>query len=194
MILGITGGIGCGKSTAAGMFERAGFRRLDSDELVRTRVLTSPAVVAALRERYGDDVIGTDGNVNRARLAAHVFPDESELRWLEDLTHPLVFGLWRSAFKTESAADWVVEVPLLFEKRLEIWFDFTVCVASAPAQQLARLEQRGLSRALAEQRISKQLPLAQKIESADFVLWNDGSPEFLQEQVSRLVVSLQVSS
>ena len=76
MILGITGGIGCGKSTAAGMFERAGFCRLDSDELVRTRVLTSPAVVAALRERYGDDVIGTDGNVNRARLAAHVFPDE----------------------------------------------------------------------------------------------------------------------
>ncbi|HTO03056.1 MAG TPA: dephospho-CoA kinase, partial [Opitutus sp.] len=97
------------------------------------------------------------------------------------------------AFKNEPAADWVVEVALLFEKRLEIWLDFTVCVASAPAQQLARLEQRGLSRALAEQRISKQLPLAQKIESADFVLWNDGSPEFLQEQVSRLVVSLQAT-
>ena len=194
MILVITGGIGCGKSTAAGMFERTGFRRLDSDELVRTRVLTSPAVVAAVRERYGDGVIGTDGNVNRAQLAARVFSDEAELRWLEDLTHPLVFGLWRAAFKTEPAANWVVEVPLLFEKRLEIWFDFTVCVASAPAQQLARLEQRGLSRALAEQRISKQLPLAQKIEWADFVLWNDGSPEFLQEQVSRLVVSLQVSS
>ena len=193
MILGITGGIGCGKSTAATMFERAGFRRLDSDELVRTRVLTSPAVIAALRERYGDDVIGGDGAVNRTQLAARVFPEEAELRWLEDLTHPLVFGLWRSAFKSEPAADWVVEVPLLFEKRLEIWFDFTVCVASAPAQQLARLEQRGLSRALAEQRISKQLPLAQKIEWADFVLWNDGSPEFLQEQVSRLVVSLHAS-
>ena len=193
MILGITGGIGCGKSTAAAMFERAGFQRLDSDELVRTRVLTSPAVISALRERYGDNVINADGTVNRAQLAACVFPEESELRWLEDLTHPLVFGLWRSAFKSEPAADWVVEVPLLFEKRLEIWFDFTVCVASAPAQQLARLEQRGLSRALAEQRISKQLPLAQKIESADFVLWNDGSPEFLQEQVSRLVVSLHAS-
>lgn len=193
MILGITGGIGCGKSTAANMFERAGFRRLDSDELVRTRVLTSPAVISALRERYGDSVISADGTVDRAQLAARVFPEESELRWLEDLTHPLVFGLWRSAFKSEPAADWVVEVPLLFEKRLEIWFDFTVCVASAPAQQLARLEQRGLSRALAEQRISKQLPLAQKIESADFVLWNDGSPEFLQEQVSRLVVSLHAS-
>ncbi|HTO03239.1 MAG TPA: dephospho-CoA kinase, partial [Opitutus sp.] len=96
MILGITGGIGCGKSTAAAMFERAGFRRLDSDELVRTRVLISPEVIGALRDRYGNDVIGSDGNVNRAQLAARVFPEEAELCWLEELTHPLVFGLWRS--------------------------------------------------------------------------------------------------
>jgi dephospho-CoA kinase len=190
MILGITGGIGCGKSTAAALFERAGLRRLDSDELVRTQVLTLPAVIAPLRDRFGDDVIDAQGQVRRARLAEHVFGNETELRWLEDLTHPHVFGLWRSAFRSDPAANWAVEVPLLFEKRLEIWFDFTVCVASAPAQQLARLEQRGLPRALAEQRISKQLPLAQKIEWADFVLWNDGSREFLQEQVSRLVVSL----
>ena len=191
MILGITGGIGCGKSTAAAFFEREGFRRLDSDELIRSQVLTSPPVINALHNRYGDQVVDSQGKVNRAELAARVFPEETELRWLEDLTHPIVFGLWRSAFRSDPAADWVVEVPLLFEKRLEIWFDFTVCVASAPAQQLARLEQRGLSRALAEQRISKQLPLAQKIELADYVLWNDGSTEFLQEQVSRLVVSLR---
>ena len=140
------------------------FAGLDSDELVRTQVLTSPAVVTALRDRYGGDIVDADGKVNRAELAARVFPDETELRWLEDLTHPVVFGLWRSAFRSDPAADWAVEVPLLFEKRLEIWFDFTVCVASAPAQQLARLEQRGLPRALAEQRISKQLPLAQKID------------------------------
>jgi len=190
MILGITGGIGCGKSTAAACFERKGFRRLDSDELIRTQVLTSPAVVTALRDRYGADILNAEGSVNRAQLAARVFPAETELRWLEDLTHPVVFGLWRSAFRGHPAASWAVEVPLLFEKRLEIWFDFTICVASAPAQQLARLEQRGLPRALAEQRISKQLPLAQKIDGADFVLWNDGSPEFLEEQVTRLVVSL----
>ena len=191
MIVGITGGIGCGKSTAAVLFEREGFRRLDSDELVRTKVLTSPAIISALRARYGESVIDSHGHVERMELAARVFPVEAELRWLEDLIHPVVFGLWRTAFRDEPAVDWAVEVPLLFEKGLENWFDFTVCVASAPVQQLARLEQRGLSRALAEQRISKQLPLAQKIERADFVLWNDGSPEFLQEQVSRLVVSLR---
>jgi dephospho-CoA kinase len=189
MILGITGGIGCGKSTACALFETQAYRRFDSDDLIRTQVLTSPIVVNAIKERHLD-VITSGGAVDRAKLAARVFPFESELRWLEDLTHPVLFGLWRSAFRNEPGLDWAVEVPLLFEKRLENWFDFTVCVASSPAQQLARLEQRGLSRALAEQRISKQLPLAQKIEWADFVLWNDGSTEFLQEQVSRLVVSL----
>ena len=191
MILGITGGIGCGKSTAAAWFEHEGFRRLDSDEIVRSQVLTSPVVLTALRDRFGAEILAADGSVDRARLAARVFPVEAELRWLEDLVHPLVFGLWRSALRNEPNADWAIEVPLLFEKRLENWFDFTVCVASAPAQQLARLEQRGLSRALAEPRISKQLPLAQKIEWADYVLWNDGSLEFLQEQISRLIVSLQ---
>jgi dephospho-CoA kinase len=193
MILGITGGIGCGKSTAAMGFERAGFQRLDSDELVRTAVLTQPEVLAALEQRYGRGVLQANGQVDRARLAARVFPSGSELRWLEDLTHPRVFALWRSAFRANPSADWAVEVPLLFEKRLENWFDFTVCVASSRPQQLARLEQRGLPRALAEQRISKQLPLAHKIDRADFVLWNDGSPQFLQEQISRLIVSLQVT-
>ena len=81
----------------------------------------------------------------------------------------------------------------MFEKNLENWFDFTLCVACAPAQQLARLEQRGLPHALAEQRISKQLPLARKIELADFVLWNDGSVQFLQDQVTELIQALRVT-
>ena len=87
-------------------------------------------------------------------------------------------------------ARWAVEVPLLFEKGLENWFDFTVCVACAPDQQLARLEQRGLPRGLAGQRISTQLPLERKIELADFVLWNEGSPEFLQNEIDFLVEAL----
>ncbi len=193
MTLGLTGGIGCGKTTAAAMFTRRGFRLLDSDALIRERVLPSPSVVAALRERHGAAVFRSDGSVDRAALAARVFPHDSERQWLEELTHPPLFGLWRSAFAAEPNADWIVEVPLLFEKALEIWFDFTVCVASSAAQQLARLEQRGLPRALAEQRISKQLPLAHKIESADFVLWNDGSPEFLEAQIDRLVTKLPVT-
>ena len=92
--------------------------------------------------------------------------------------------------EAEPAVDWVLETPLLFEKSLQNWFDFTVCVACAPGQQFLRLERRGLSRELAGQRISKQLPLARKIELADFVLWNEGSAGFLQVQVDRLVDTL----
>lgn len=195
MIAGITGGLGCGKSTAARALEARGFRRLDSDRIVREQVLTDPAVIASVRARFGDGVVEQDPDggtptINRVALAAKVFPDDTERIWLEELTHPRVFAVWRASFAAEPAARWVVEVPLLYEKGLENWFDFTVCVACAPAQQLARLEQRGLPRALAGQRISKQLPLARKIELSDFVLWNEGSPAFLESQVDRLAEAL----
>jgi dephospho-CoA kinase len=193
MIAGITGGMGCGKSTVARLLERRGFRRLDSDQLVRERILVQPDVVAALRQRYGEAVLTPAGVVNRGAVAERVFADDAERLWLEELTHAGVFAAWRAAFASEPGQRWAVEVPLLFEKALENWFDFTVCVACAPAQQLARLEQRGLPRVLAGQRISKQLPLARKIERSDFVLWNEGSPEFLEAQVERLANALEVA-
>ena len=190
MIFGITGGLGCGKSTAARIFETLGFRRLDSDAIVRERVLTSDPVKIRLRERYGAAVFLEDGSVDRPAVAERVFADHAELIWLEHLIHPLVFDHWRSALAAEPDRSWAVEVPLLFEQALEYWFDITVCVACAESEQLVRLEQRGLNRALAGQRISKQWPLARKIELADFVLWNEGSPDFLQDQIDRLWASL----
>jgi dephospho-CoA kinase len=147
-------------------------------------------VSAALRVRYGDAVFGSAGGVDRPALARIVFADDTERLWLEELTHPGFFEIARAIFRADPAADFVVEVPLLFEKSLENWFDFTVCVACDGSSQLARLEQRGLERALAGQRISKQLPLARKIELSDFVLWNDGSTGFLKAQVDRIVDSL----
>jgi dephospho-CoA kinase len=190
MILGLTGGMGCGKTTAAGMFAVLGFAPLDSDAIIRTRLLTDKEVVAAIREHFGAGVLAESGAVDRGRLARRVFTDEAALRWLEDLLHPRLYAYWRAAFAAEGSKSWVVEVPLLFEKSLQNWFDFTVCVASDPVAQLARLEQRGLPAPLARQRISMQLPLAQKIELVDFVLLNDGLPDFLREQVARLVNSL----
>ncbi len=190
MILGLTGGIGCGKSTAAQACVARGFRLVDSDALIREQVLTSPTIIAAVSARYGQGVLNAVGGIDRARLATKVFADDGERRWLEGLTHPVLFAIWRSMLATAPTARWVFEVPLLFEHGLENWFDFTVCVACSPEQQLVRLEQRGLSRELAGQRISKQLPLARKIELADMVLWNDGSAAFLQAQVDTLVASL----
>lgn len=190
MIAGITGGIGCGKSTVARALEQRGLRRLDSDQIVREEILTDPEVRAVIQARHGDAVMTPAGEVDRAALAARVFPHDEERRWLEELTHPRVFAAWRRAFAAAPEQGWAVEVPLLFEKGLENWFDFTVCVACSEPLQLARLEQRGLPRALAGQRISKQLPLARKIELSDFVLWNEGSPAFLTAQVDRLADAL----
>lgn len=195
MTVGITGGVGCGKSTVAQAFERRGYLRLDSDRIVREEVLTDPAVQAALVARFGNAVITVDPAtgaqvVNRPELARLVFADDAQRSWLEDLTHPRVQASWRRSLEKNPSARWAVEVPLLHEKGLENWFDFTLCVACAPAQQLARLEQRGLPRELARLRISKQLPLARKIELSDFVLWNEGSPAFLEAQVDRLADAL----
>jgi dephospho-CoA kinase len=139
-------------------------------------------------------VILPDGGINRVLLGGIVFNDDAELRWLEELTHPPLFALWRERLDSDPAGPWVIEVPLLFEKQLENWFDFTVCVACSPLQQLARLEQRGMERALAERRISKQLPIGRKIELSHYVLLNDGAPGFLEAQVDHLIRHLPAAA
>ncbi len=193
MILGLTGGLGCGKTAAARGFEKEGFRRIDSDAIVREQVLVRADVQASLRDTFGDAVFSADGTVNRVALGARVFADDLERTWLEHLLHPHVFEAWRQALASDPGGRWAVEAPLLFEGQLENWFDFTICVACAPEQQLTRLEQRGMPRSLAGVRISKQLPLARKIELADFVLWNDGVPEFLHAEIRNLIASIPPS-
>ena len=188
--VGITGGMGCGKSTVARLLESRGFVRIDSDAIVRERVLREAPVKAAIAVRWGSGVLDSEGEIDRGAVAERIFNSDEERRWLEDLVHPRVFAAWEEAFASAPKERWAVEVPLLFERGLEKGFDFTVCVALSPEQQLARLEERGIPRALAGRRISKQLPLAQKIDRSDFVLWNEGSPEFLEAQVDRMVRGL----
>ncbi len=189
MILGLTGGMGGGKSTAARFFEEAGFRRIDSDRIVREELLTDPAVIAQIAARF-PDVVNERQEIQRPELARHVFASDSDRVWLEELLHPLLFERWRRSLASEPEGRWVVEAPLLFEKGLENWFDFTVCVSTSSANQLARLTERGIPQSLAEQRISKQLPLALKLEKADFVLSNDGTLQSLRLQVNHLVAQL----
>ncbi len=172
------------------MFERLGFRSLDSDALVREHVYARPEVRAALRARFGPEAILPDGTINRVHVGAIVFADAAHRLWLEELAHPPLFEIWRERLATDPGGQWLIEVPLLFEKHLENWFDFTICVACSPAQQLARLEQRGMERALAERRISTQLTLGRKIELSHYVLLNDGSLGFLEQQVAHLVREL----
>ncbi|MCC5025183.1 MAG: dephospho-CoA kinase [Candidatus Synoicihabitans palmerolidicus] len=182
--------MGCGKSTVAGLFVEAGYRLIDSDAMVRNELLPSEEMTQLMRDRWGGAIFGDDDKLDRKQLASRVFSDDGERELLESWVHPRLFARWREILATGPKDDWVVEVPLLFEKRLENWFDFIVCVASSADVQLARLRKRGISNALAGERISKQLPLARKLDLADMVLWNDGTLPFLREQVTHLQTEL----
>ena len=186
LIIGLTGGMGCGKTTAAGLFAEHGFVRLDADQVVRDELLTDPEVILALREKFGAKVLTPTGQVDRSLLAAEVFTDATQLRWLEALLHPRLYARWRALFAGSRGQKFIVEVPLLFEQGMENWFDFTVCITSECASQIRRLESRGIPPKLARQRLALQLPLAKKCELADFVILNDGPLEFLREQINLL--------
>jgi dephospho-CoA kinase len=186
LIVGLTGGMGSGKSTAAAFFADRGFRRLDADAFVHELYRSDLEVREAVRTKLGDEMIAPDGSVRRDRISERVFSDPAALAWLEDLLHSRLYQHWREGFASAGGQTFIVEVPLLFEKGLENWFDFTVCVTTESALQLRRLEQKGIPPELARQRLAKQLPLARKCELADLVLLNDGTPDFLREQVNAL--------
>jgi len=146
-----------------------------------------------VRSRFGDSVISPVGGVDRSALGKIVFGDPESLKALEAILHPRVGAEWKGRVAEDSSSDWVVEIPLLFEKNLQKNVDLTVCVSSDRELQVERLERKGMDEASALARINSQLPLAVKAEMADFVLLNDGSLEFLERQVERLVRdSLQI--
>jgi len=187
MKLGLTGGIGCGKSTVVGFFKEAGWRTVESDALVRELLAADGDVRARLRGRWGGTVFAADGSVDRKAVAQQVFGDPAELKWLEGVLHPLVRERWEAAVAGDSDGLWLVEIPLLFEKRLETRFDLTVCVGSPPDIVETRMVARGYARAEIEQRRERQMPLEEKIKRADHLISNAGSLEFLKRQTTRLI-------
>ncbi len=191
MRVGLTGGIGCGKSTVVRFFAEAGWRAIESDELVRDLLVSDVEVHAALRDRWGEAVFGADGAVDRKAIAARVFEVDADLRWLEELLHPMVRSAWQSQVEADPDAEWLVEIPLLFEKRLETEFDLTVCVSSSAAVIEGRMVHRGYSRDEVEQRRQRQMSLEEKIVRAHHVISNNGSLDFLKHQTIRLINQLR---
>lgn len=185
MVIGLTGGIGCGKSTAAACFAGMGFLVVDADRLAR-QVLESPVCVSRLRERWGAACLDARGIPDRKWIGAKVFADPAERAFLESVTHPEVARLRREA-TADPQRDYVVEIPLLFEKDLAADFTAVVVVACSEDVRRARLRARGLSDDEISVRIASQLSLVEKVKRADVVIWNDGEPDFLREQVSRWV-------
>ena len=186
MKVGLSGGIGCGKSTVLGFFREAGWRTVDSDAVVRELLATNAEVQAQLRSRWGEAVFA-DGAVDRGAVAKRVFGYEGDLKWLEELLHPLVRESWLASIDQAPDVNWLVEIPLLFEKRLETRFDLTVCVSSPPDVVADRMVVRAYTEAQIEQRRKQQMPLEEKIERADYLISNAGSLEFLKQQTTRLI-------
>lgn len=193
MKLGLTGGMGCGKSLVLSEFARLGVRTLESDAIVRELLVSDSELLNQIREAFGDGVFGESGRLDRKALGAVVFADEARLKQLEGLIHPKVRTAWTNALASDPNAWWVVEIPLLFELRLENTFDFTICVETSFALQITRLAKRGFSESEASARISRQMALSAKTLRADFVLSNYGSPSFLRSQVENLLTQLKQS-
>jgi len=183
--VGLTGGIGCGKSSALAAFAACGVRVLDTDGIVRGLLTDDGDVRGAIRGAFGYGVMAADGSVDRGAVARIVFDNPQLLRRLEDILHPRVRAVWMQAV-AENQGALVVEIPLLFEKNLGQFFDWTICLACSPDLQIERLLARGMSREQIFKRLEQQLPLEEKVRRADVVIFNDGTKEHLEQQVRLL--------
>ncbi len=188
MKMGLTGGMGCGKSTVGRLLRERGWGLVDSDALVHELLAADAGTIEEVADAFGSLVLLSEGGVDRKSLGSIVFGDAAELAKLEAILHPRVRERWESA--VAGPGDWVVEIPLLFEKKLQKSVDLSVCVFCHPSKQLERLEKRGINRTQALARISRQMPLSEKAELANYVLLNDGSTSYLDAQVVRLLSQL----
>jgi dephospho-CoA kinase len=187
--VGLTGGIGAGKSEALAAFERRGLPVLSTDRVAHD-ILDDDQVRDALIERWGEE-IAPGGAVDRDKVGEIVFADRDELNWLESVTHPRVGAHvleWRQGLGPEVEIA-VVEVPLLFEASMEDAFDATLAVIADDEIRDARLRERG--QAGLTGREGRQLDQAEKERRADHAIRNDGSLEELDREVNKLIDELR---
>ena len=189
--VGLTGGLGAGKSTALAALERLGAATISTDAVVH-ELYRSPDVVAAVVGRWGDGV-APGGVVDRAAIAERVFSDPGERAWLEQLIWPLVgrrVAEWREeiARRTPPPVAGVVETPLLFEAGLEGAYDATIAVVAPEEVRARRAAARG--HAAVDERAARQLPQEEKARRATFVVVNDGTEEDLARKLSDVLAKL----
>ena len=191
MKIGLTGGIGCGKSTVVGLFAEAGWSTLQADAIVRDLLDQDGAVRSAIRERWQETVFRPDGALDRKAIADRVFANTEELNWLESLLHPKVRMVWETALDESPESCWLVEIPLLFEKKLETKFDSIICVESNPKTVEKRILLKGYSITETRQRRQRQMSLEEKVRRSDYVISNSGSLNFLKLQTQRLIQQIK---
>ena len=188
-LCGLTGGVGMGKSTAAGFLLQLGARVVDTDALAHELVQPGQPALAEIADAFGKHLIAPDGKLQRGELAKIVFTDTAAREKLEAILHPRIRERWSSQvaqWRKENCPLAVVVIPLLFETRTENQFDRIICAACSPASQRERLAARGWSPEQSCQRIASQLPVEQKLARAHFVVWTEGSPEVSRRQLAEI--------
>jgi len=183
LILGLTGGIATGKSTAAEMLEKMGAYRIDADQIAKEVVQPGMPAWKAIVDHFGPGVLLFDRKLNRNALASIVFHDQRERAKLEEITHPSIGEVIREQItlaRKSGAKVALLEVPLLYETGLASLADKVLVVVADEAAQIARmLKRNNLSSEEARLRIRSQMPLAEKVRRADYVICNTGTPEEL---------------
>ena len=193
--LGLTGGIGMGKSTAAELLAKRGAKVCDSDALARELVALGQPSLAEIVEAFGGAVLLGDGSLDRAKVGKLVFGDSAAREKLEGILHPRIREAWQSRLEEWSAAGErlvVAVIPLLFETQVESSFDKIACVACSPELQRERLRARGWSNGEIDSRIAAQMAVDEKMRRADHVIWTDGSIEAHAAQLDDLLSSWDV--
>ena len=192
----LTGGIATGKSYVLRLLQTHGVPTIDADELARAAVEPGQPAHAAIRDRFGDEVVRADGALDRAGLGAIVFRDAAARMDLEAIVHPPVRQAIDDWFNARAAADSpppfaVADIPLLFETGRDDEFDRVIVVACDPETQVARVMARdGLSETEARRRLAAQLPIGDKVDRASRVVTTGGSFDETARQVDELCRNL----
>jgi dephospho-CoA kinase len=195
--VGLTGGIGMGKSTVAGLIVQRGIPLVDTDVLARDLVEPGQPALGEITALFGNQLLDDSGRLRRGELARVVFGDPQARTALEAVLHPKIRQRWLAqidAWKSEGKALATVVIPLLFETNAQLELDQTICVACSAMTQQQRLLQRGWPETQIQQRIAAQLPITEKITRANFVLWNEATIDVLAAQLDIVLEKITPSN
>ena len=189
-VIGLTGGIGCGKSLAAQYFAELGALVIDADQLARAAIERGSDGFNEVVTIFGDGVL-KDGNIDRRALGDLIFKDSTAKAQLENIIHPYVRREFEEAVASLKGDQVLVyEIPLLVETGAHQRFDVVITVESEMENRVARLRGRGMHISEIEGRIAAQATREQRIEVADFLIENDGTEDELLRQVENIWDSL----
>jgi dephospho-CoA kinase len=186
-VVGVTGGIGSGKTAATDHFASLGITIVDAD--LASRIIMEPGrpALAAVEERFGADILLEDGNLDRGRMRELVFREPSQRQWLEGLTHPLIAEEISRQLQAATSSYVILSSPLLLETAQKYLCDCLVVVDVAESVQLERTMARDDNDEAQVQRIiAAQMPRQQRLDLADYVVDNSGSLQELQAAVEAL--------